>query len=90
MWGPERCGFLPLALRSYLHQSLASMGLGVETSRSFMFPLSSSSPGSSPFLSFLFRQLRRGREARLPQEARPVQSGSLGPSRRTCSPSGHH
>ena len=27
MWGPERCGFLPLALLSYLYQSLSNRGL---------------------------------------------------------------
>ena len=26
-WGPERCGFLPLALSSYLDQPLSSRGL---------------------------------------------------------------
>ena len=32
MWGPERCGFLLLALPSYLYQSLSNRCLGVEMS----------------------------------------------------------
>ena len=32
MWGPERCGFLPAALPSYLYQSLSNRILGVELS----------------------------------------------------------
>ena len=28
-WGPERCGFLPLALFNYLHQSLSNRGFRV-------------------------------------------------------------
>lgn len=28
-WGPERCGFLPLALFDYLHQSLSNRGFRV-------------------------------------------------------------
>ena len=39
MWGPERCGFLPLALPNYLDQSLSN--------RPFMVSL----PFSSPKLS---------------------------------------
>ena len=29
MWGPERCGFLPLALPNYLYQSLFKRGFRV-------------------------------------------------------------
>ena len=32
MWGPERGGFLPLALPSYLYQSFSNGVLGVEMS----------------------------------------------------------
>ena len=29
MWGPERCGLLPLALFNYLYQSLSNRAFGV-------------------------------------------------------------
>ena len=36
MWGPERCGFLPLALLNYLYQSLPNFrGVGLMVSLPF-------------------------------------------------------
>ena len=64
--GSRKMCFLPLALPSYLYQSLFNRGFRVEMSRKFYAFFALLFPSTeSPFLSFLFCQLRSGLEIKV-------------------------